>query len=159
MIKSINMDRRLQPIMVRVWWPKLIRKPKLRLTKPSLKMPQKPSSFTVFAITLIFVLFVFGGGIWDIVFREQLRSMGATSTQQVVLVYPVLDYQYLLEGVVASVFMFAGFMGLIIMHQSTRHVYRPSYARLLLVLGAILVVASYVLMVVMLTQKFQTSVA
>jgi hypothetical protein len=141
--------------MVRVWWPRFIRKPKLRLTKPSLKMPQKPSSATVFIITLIFVLFVFGGGIWDIVFRNQLRSMGATSTSQVVLIYPGLDYQYLLEGLVASVFIFTGFIGLIIMYQSTRHVYRPSYARLLLISGAMLVIASYILMVVMLAQKFQ----
>jgi hypothetical protein len=153
MISDLSRNRRLKSVMVRVWWPKLIRKPKLRLAKPSLKMPQKPSSSTVFTITLVFVLFVFGGGIWDIVFRSQLRSMGATSSNQVVLVYPSLDYQYLLEGVVASVFIFTGFIGLMIMHQSTRHVYRPSYARLLLVLGAILVVASYALMVVMLSQK------
>jgi hypothetical protein len=140
--------------MVRVWWPRVLRKPKLRLTKPSLKMPSKPSSSTVFIITLTFVLFVFGGGIWDIVFRNQLRSMGATSSNQILLVYPSLDYQYLLEGFVASVFIFAGFIGLMIMHQSTRHVYRPSYARLQLALGAILTFASYVFLVVLLNQKF-----
>lgn len=141
--------------MVRVWWPKFIRKPKLRLTKPSMKMPQKPSNSTVFTLTLIFVLFVFGGGIWDIVFRERLRSMGATSSNTPLLIYPGLDYQYLLEGFVASVFIFTGFIGIVIMYQSTRHVYRPSYARLLLISGIALVLASYILMTVMLGQKFQ----
>lgn len=140
--------------MVRLWWPRPIRKPKLRLTKPTLKMPQKPSNGTMFIITMIFVLFVFGGGIWDLVFRNQLRSLGSTSSNQVILVYPQLDYQYLLEGIVASVFIFTGFMGLLLMHQSTRHVYRPSYAKLLLVFGAVMAVASWAMMVVMLGQKF-----
>jgi hypothetical protein len=108
----------------------------------------------MFIITMIFVLFVFGGGIWDLVFRNQLRSLGSTSSNQVILVYPQLDYQYLLEGIVASVFIFTGFMGLLLMHQSTRHVYRPSYAKLLLVFGAVMAVASWAMMVVMLGQKF-----
>nr|MDO8134279.1 hypothetical protein [Candidatus Njordarchaeum guaymaensis] len=140
--------------MVRVWWPKFIRKPRVRLTKPSLKMPNKPSSSTVFILTLIFVLVVFGGGIWDIVYRDRVRSLGASSTNQPVLIYPGLDSQFLIEGVVASIFIFIGFMGFIVMYQSTRHVYRPNYARLLLVSGIALVLASYILTTVMLNAKF-----
>lgn len=140
--------------MVRVWWPKFIRKPRVRLTKPSLKMPNKPSSSTVFILTLIFVLVVFGGGIWDIVYRDRVRSLGASSTNQPVLIYPGLDSQFLIEGVVASIFIFIGFMGFIVMYQSTRHVYRPNYAGLLLVSGIALVLASYILTTVMLNAKF-----
>jgi hypothetical protein len=80
--------------------------------------------------------------------------MGASSTNQPILIYPGLDYQYLLEGLVASILIFAGFLGFIIMYQSTRHVYRPSYARLLLISGVGLVFATYILMTVMLGIKF-----
>lgn len=140
--------------MVRLWWPKFIRIPRLRLTKPSLKMPQKPSSTTLFALTLIFLLFVFGGGIWDVVNRTALRAMGSTSTGGPLLIYPGLDYQFILEGVVASVFLFVGFVGVLISYQSTRHVYRPSYSKLLLITGISMVWISYILLVVMLSSKF-----
>ncbi len=141
--------------MVRVWWPRFIRKPKLRLTKPSLKMPEKPSGSTLFTLTLIFILFVFGGGIWDIVYRDTLRSMGSTSSGGALLIYPSLDYQFIVEGLAASILLFAGFIGLIIIYQSTRHVYRPSYSKLLLVAGMGLLFASYILLNVMLGGKFQ----
>jgi hypothetical protein len=140
--------------MVRLWWPKFVRKPRLRLTKPSLKMPQKPSGTTLFALTLIFILFVFGGGIWDIVNMTTLRAMGSTSTGGPLLIYPGLDYQFILEGVVASVFLFVGFVGVIITYQSTRHVYRPSYSKLLLIAGIGMIWISYVLLIVMLSAKF-----
>ena len=140
--------------MVRLWWPNFIRKPRLRLTKPSLKMPQKPSSTTLFVLTAIFVLFVFGGGIWDMVNTASLRAMGASSTGSPVLIYPGLDYQFILEGVVASVFMFLGFVGLLLTYQSTRHVYRPGYSKLLLVAGMAILWVSYVLLIVMLATKF-----
>nr|MDO8100265.1 hypothetical protein [Candidatus Njordarchaeota archaeon] len=140
--------------MVRVWWPRFIRKPRIRLIKPSLKMPSKPSSSTLFILTLIFVLVVYGGGIWDIVYRDRVRSLGAGSSNQPVLIYPGLDNQFLIEGVVASVFIFVGFLGFVLMYQSTRHVYRPNYARLLLVSGIALLLASYILLGVMLYNKF-----
>lgn len=140
--------------MVRLWWPKFVRIPRLRLTKPSLKMPQQPSGTTLFALTLIFLLFVFGGGIWMIVNRPTLRAMGATSTGTPLLIYPGLDYQFILEGVVASVFLFVGFVGAIIAYQSTRHVYRPSYSKLLLITGMGMIWISYVLLIVMLGAKF-----
>jgi hypothetical protein len=117
-------------------------------------MPQKPSSTTLFALTLIFLLFVFGGGIWDVVNRTALRAMGSTSTGGPLLIYPGLDYQFILEGVVASVFLFVGFVGVLISYQSTRHVYRPSYSKLLLITGISMVWISYILLVVMLSSKF-----
>jgi hypothetical protein len=142
--------------MVRVWWPGFIRKPRLRLTKPSLKMPEKPSGTTLFTLTLIFLLFVFGGGVWDIVYKDTLRSMGSTSSGGPLLIYPSLDYQFIIEGLVASILLFAGFIGLIIIYQSTRHVYRPSYSKLLLVAGMGLLFTSYILLNVMLGGKFQS---
>ena len=81
--------------------------------------------------------------------------MGSLSTSQPLLIYPGLDYQYLIEGLVASILIFAGFVGVVIMYQSTRHVYHPSYARLLLITGVALFFVSYILMTVMLTAKFQ----
>jgi hypothetical protein len=140
--------------MVHLWWPKFIRKPRMRLTKPSLKMPQKPSATTLFALTLLFVLFVLGGGIWDIVNTPSLKAMGGTSSGSPVLIYPGLDYQFILEGVVASLLIFVGFVGVILTYQSTRHVYRPSYSKLLLVSGMAMIWISYAILIAMLAQKF-----
>jgi hypothetical protein len=140
--------------MVRVWWPKFIRKPRVRLIKPSLKMPNKPSSSTVFIFALIFILVVYGGGIWDIVYRDKVLTMGSNpSTGAAILISPGFDNQFLIEGVVASLFIFIGFMGFIVMYQSTRHVYRPNYARLLLVSGMALVLVSYLMLTVMMNGK------
>jgi hypothetical protein len=83
--------------------------------------------------------------------------MGSTASGTAILIYPGLDYQYLIEGLVASIFIFMGFMGVVLMHQSTHHVYRPNYARLLLIMGIALVFASYIFMTSMLWQKFQTA--
>lgn len=110
----------------------------------------------MFVLSLVFVLFVFGGGVWDLVNRNILRPMGSDSSGNPLLIYPGLDYQFIIEGIVASVMIFIGFMGFVILYQSTRHVYRPGYAKLLLVSGIVLVFMSYLLMTVMLTAKFSS---
>jgi hypothetical protein len=80
--------------------------------------------------------------------------MGATSSGSPVLIYGGLGYQFILEGVTASIFIFIGFVGALMIYESTRHVYRPSYSRLLLVAGIGMIWISYVFLIVMLAPKF-----
>lgn len=123
--------------MVRLWWPKILKKPRLRLEKPRLKIPRKmPSAESLFIITLSFILFVLSGGMYTIVNYKSLPQ-GFMVTGQ-------LSQQTVIEGIVAFAFLVIGIIGFIIIYQSTKHVYRPEYARTLLLIGIVLTFIGYV---------------
>lgn len=123
--------------MARLWWPKILKKPRLRLEKPRLKMPRKtPSPDTLFILAMSFILFVLGGGMFAVVNYKSLPE-GFMVTGE-------LTRQTVIEGLVAFTFMMVGFIGFVIIYQSTKHVYRPSYAKTLLLMGIVLTLIGYV---------------
>ena len=123
--------------MVRLWWPKILKKPRLRLEKPRLKIPRKaPSTESIFIVAMSLILFVLSGGMYVIVNYKSLP--------QGFMVIGQLSQQTVIEGIVAFAFLVIGFIGFIIIYQSTKHVYRPEYARTLLLIGIVLAFVGYV---------------
>ena len=123
--------------MVRLWWPKILKKPRLRLEKPRLKIPRKtPSTESIFIVAMSLILFVLSGGMYVIVNYKSLP--------QGFMVVGQLSQQTVIEGIVAFAFLVIGFIGFIIIYQSTKHVYRPEYARTLLLIGIVLAFVGYV---------------
>ncbi len=123
--------------LVRLWWPKILKKPRLRLEKPRLKIPRKtPSPDALFILAMSFILFILGGGMFVVVNYESLPEG--------FMVIGELTRQTVIEGLVAFTFMIIGFIGFIVIYQSTKHVYRPSYAKTLLLIGIILALVGYV---------------
>ncbi len=125
-----------------LWWPKTIRKPRLRLRKPQFREIRMPSKWIFFAITLGVYYFVVSGGMFTLSYPDFAKAIIQTSSGPL-SIYPGLHRQLLVEGIVGGVLYFLGFLGFYIMYQSTRNIYRPRYSQMLLASGLMLILLSF----------------
>ncbi len=125
------------------WWPRFIVRPKVRLSRPRFRMPSRPPDTVVFGIMFIVVLFVLGGNVYTLVRTPPAIAGGSGGTP--ILVSPGLDSQLGMEGVVASVVIFVGVMGLGLIYYGSKYVFQPGYATRLMVLGIIMSGVSFLI--------------
>jgi hypothetical protein len=118
------------------WWPNIIVKPRLRLTRPRFSMPTRPPDIVVFGILFIAILFILGGNIYTLV--KTPPAIAGGSGGEPILIAPGLDVQLGLEGIVASVIVMIGVMGLGLIYYGSKYVFQPGYATRLMILGMIL---------------------
>nr|MDO8080709.1 hypothetical protein [Candidatus Freyarchaeota archaeon] len=111
------------------------------------KLPTGLSPLIAFGIILAIVLFVMGGGIYLLVSGASFNNPygGLVSTS--------LSDQYGIETLLSIAFMFIGFLGFLLIYESTKHVYNASYATKLLILGIVLIVIAVGLLYWMLISK------
>jgi hypothetical protein len=123
-----------------LWWPKFIRKPRLRLRMPQFGELRMPSKWILFVVVLVVYYFVVSGGM----FVLSYETMPVIEAGDIILtVYPGLNRQLLIEGIVGGVLYFIGFIGFFIMYQSTRNIYRPRYSQMMLAVGLVLILLSF----------------
>jgi hypothetical protein len=118
------------------WWPRFIVKPRVRLTRPRFGMPTRPPDIILFGIIFVVVLFVLGGNIYTLVRTPPAIAGGQGGTP--ILISPGIDSQLGMEGIVASVVIMVGTMGLGLVYYGSKYVFQPGYATRLMVLGVIL---------------------
>lgn len=133
-----------------LWWPKFIRKPRIRLRMPQFRGMRMPSKWIFFAIVLIIYYFIVSGSIFSLSYRPP--PFGGTE-EALNILYPGLSRQFLLEGIVGGIMYLVGFIGFYFMYHSTRHIYRPRYSQMLLGIGIILILVSFVTCQFMVTNK------
>ncbi|MCW4016680.1 MAG: hypothetical protein NWF06_09950 [Candidatus Bathyarchaeota archaeon] len=105
----------------------------------------KPS-LTIVALAAVGVsLFLLAGGIYDIM--TQPIAAYVTSAGEIVAFYPYgITEQLLLESVIVMLFYALGVVGFLIAYRSTKYAYTPSQAYRFLLIGAVLLLISYVLL-------------
>ena len=135
---------------MRLKWLPGIRKPKIILRKPKLRLPSEIPTSLLLQIALIFIFCIYMGLIFDIV-REPLPLGSRFGIP--VLIDERLDAQFIIEGIVASIIMFVGFVGFVVIFYSTRYFYEPSYARTLLLIGVVAVISAYFVLLYMMIPK------
>lgn len=123
-----------------LWWPKFIRKPRLRLRRPQFGELRMPSKWIIFAVVLGVYYFVVSGGMFVLSYETQPVLEAGNI---ILTVYPGLSRQLLIEGIVGGVLYFVGFSGFFIMYQSTRNIYRPRYSQMMLAAGVVLILVSF----------------
>ncbi|MFX1577074.1 MAG: hypothetical protein ACFFCF_07850 [Promethearchaeota archaeon] len=123
-----------------LWWPKFIRKPRLKLRRPQFGELRLPSKWILFAVVLGVYYFVVSGGMFVLSY-ETLPVLEISD--QIITLYPGLNRQLLIEGIVGAVLFFIGFIGFYIMYQSTRSIYRPRYSQMILALGLVMILVSF----------------
>ncbi|MDH4213260.1 MAG: hypothetical protein ACFFCT_07260 [Candidatus Odinarchaeota archaeon] len=106
-------------------------------------MPTRPPDTVIFGIMFIAVLFVLGGNVYTLVRTPPAIAGGSGGVP--ILVAPSLDSQLGMEGVVASVVVFVGVMGLGLIYYGSKYVFQPGYATRLMVLGIILSGVSFLI--------------
>ncbi|MFX1474129.1 MAG: hypothetical protein ACFFCO_01460 [Promethearchaeota archaeon] len=101
-----------------------------------------PSKWIFFFIILGVYYFVVSGSFYTLT-TQNVQTLGTTGTGSVTLILQGIHRQYILEGVVGGMFYFIGFLGFYFAYQSTRHVYRPRYAQMMLAIGWALIFLSF----------------
>jgi len=98
---------------------------------------------------VVFIIFILGGGVYDIV--NQPNSVVATSSSTYSSIYPGYGDQTINESIVSMFLYAAGFVGLFLVHKSTRVLYDKSKANMNLLVGCGLAIigfaGAYVLLV------------
>ena len=118
------------------WWPRIIVRPQVRLSRPRFATPTRPPGIILFGVLFVAILFILGGNIYTMVRTPPPIASGSGGVP--ILIAPGLDIQLGLEGLVASVVIMIGSVGLGLIYYSSRYVFQPGYATRLLILGAIL---------------------
>jgi len=100
----------------------------------------RPSTLLVTLVVLGVAIFLFGGGIYDIV-NHPLPAVYYQG--HFYFLYPSLSDQFVFDTVVAGILFLFGFVGLLTIYQSSRHAYSPRQAYMTLVVGAVLILLAY----------------
>jgi hypothetical protein len=101
----------------------------------------KPSNLIIPIAAIAFAIFLLGGGLYDIIMRP-LPAVYYNS--QFLFLYPSLSEQFVSDSVVAMTIYALGIVGLITIYQSTKYVYKPRQAYMMLIIGVALLLLAYI---------------
>jgi hypothetical protein len=101
----------------------------------------KPSTFLITGVLMGVAVFLFGGGLYDIIVQP-LPSI--YYGQRFYFLYPELSQQFLFDTVLSVMLYVVGFIGLLSIYQSSKHAYNPRQAYMTLMIGATLVIIAYI---------------
>jgi len=111
----------------------------------------KCKSFAVIGVYII--LFLLQTGIVYLVFRE-VPALGTNPSDGTpMFLYPDLNESFIIEGIVASIFIFMCSIGFILLYQASKFVYNKSVAVRYLAVGILLILASFITLQAMITIK------
>lgn len=119
---------------------------RIRLTLPS-KIPSSVIYFAIFGA----VFYIFMGGVYDLI--EKPFARGADSQGNPILIYPDVNRQFLIEGVVAALVMFMGALGLYLLNQATSDPHNPTRASYYQILGVVLLTVAFIIIQSMYAKK------
>ena len=100
----------------------------------------KPSTFLITIVVMGGVIFLFGGGLYDIIVQP-LPSF--YTGEKFYFIYPQLGEQFLFDTVLSAMLYVLGFVGLLAIYQSSRHAYNPRSAYMQMIVGVTLLFIAY----------------
>jgi len=132
---------------------KTLRKPKilfpeLKTSKMDIPLPGK----SIAVIGVYIILFLLQTGIVYLVFRET-PALGTNQDGSPMFLYPDINESFIIEGMVASIFIFLCSSGFILLYQASKYVYNKSIAIRYLVVGIILILTAFGTLQAMITIK------
>jgi hypothetical protein len=101
----------------------------------------KPSTFIVSLVVIASAVFLFGGGIFTVTLKP-LPS--AYVNGRFYFLYPNVGQQFVSDTIISVMLYVMGFVGLLIIYQSTKYAYKPRQAYMMLVIGVALLFLAYV---------------
>jgi hypothetical protein len=104
----------------------------------------KPSTLILAVIAIGIAVFLFGGGLYDIIMKP-LPSV-YTQSRGFLFLYPQLSEQFISDSIIASTLYVLGIIGLLAVYQSTKYAYRPRQAYMMFIVGALLLFMAYVVL-------------
>jgi hypothetical protein len=145
-----------EKIKIRTPWVfgKAFRKPKIlspSLNKPRMGIPLPGKSIAVAGVYII--LFLLQTGIVYLIFRDVPALGSDPQSGTPMFLYPDINESFIIEGVVASIFIFMCSIGFILLYQASKFVYNKSVAVRYLAVGILLILASFITLQAMITIK------
>lgn len=110
----------------------------------------KPSNMALATAALAIAVFLFGGGLYNIVSRP-LPSYYSPSVG-FLFVNPYLSDQFIWDSLIATTLFALGAAGALLMYQSTKYASNPRQAYMMLIVGVTLLIIAYVSIEVILRQ-------
>jgi hypothetical protein len=112
----------------------------------------KPSLFLVGVSAVALAFFLLSGGIYDVLIKPIVAYFA--SGGQMIVFYPSLTEQFLLESILIIIFYTIGFAGFLIAYRSTKYAYNPRQAYRFLLVGCVLLIIGVILIENGLLSKF-----
>jgi len=110
----------------------------------------KPSNFILSLIVIAIAIFLFGGGLYDLIMQPYAAPY---SGGNFIFVDPRLSEQFLSDSIVSIILFSFGTIGLLTIYQSTKYAYKPRQAYMLFMAGAVLLFLAYAFLEVILRIK------
>ena len=101
----------------------------------------KPSNLLFTIIIMSGSVLLLGGIVYDVVIQP-LPAVYVNN--RFYFLYPQLNEQFIFDTVVSGILYVAGFIGLLAIYQSARNAYNPRQAYMTMIVGATLVLISYI---------------
>jgi hypothetical protein len=101
----------------------------------------RPSNLIVPIIAIGFAVFLFGGGLYAIIMKP---LPAVYYGGRFLFLYPQLSEQFIGDSIVAMTIYALGIIGLIALYQSTKYVYKPRQAYMMMIIGVALLFLAYV---------------
>jgi len=103
----------------------------------------RPSNLVIPLLSIALAVFLFGGGLYDLILKP-LPAVYYSGT--FLFLYPSLSDQFISDSIVAMMTYSLGIAGLLAVYQSTKYVYKPRQAYMMLLMGMALVMLAYVIL-------------
>lgn len=101
----------------------------------------RPSNLIVPLLSIGFAVFLFGGGLYDIIVQP---LPAVYYGGRFLFLYPQLSEQFISDSIVSMTVYALGVIGLLAMYQSTKYVYKPRQAYMMMIIGVVLLLLAYI---------------
>jgi len=101
----------------------------------------RPSNLLIPLLSIGFAVFLFGGGLYDLIMKP---LPAVYYGGRFLFLYPSLSEQFIGDSIVAIIIYALGIIGLLAVYQSTKYVYKPRQAYMMLIIGIVLVLLAYI---------------
>ena len=105
----------------------------------------KPSLFVVATAVVAASIFLFAGGVYDLLIQPIVAIVG--SSGRIISFYPYgISEQLLLESIIIMIFYTMGVVGFLVAYRSTKYAYNPRQAYRFLLVGCASLLLAYLLL-------------
>jgi hypothetical protein len=110
----------------------------------------KQSNLVIPIISISIAIFLLGGGLYSMIVKP---LPAVYYGGRFLFLYPQLSEQFISDSMVAVALYTFGIIGLIIIYQSTKNVYKPRQAYMMLLAGIVLSLIAYIFLEAVILQK------
>jgi hypothetical protein len=100
-----------------------------------------PSNLILPVVAIAAAIFLFGGGLYDIIMKP---LPAVYYGGRFLFLYPQLSEQFISDSIVAMTVYALGVVGLLVIYQSTKYVYKPRQAYMMMLVGVVLLLIAYI---------------